>query len=305
MFGKKLLLVTGKGGIGKTLVSACLGQMAAEAGLRVLIVENTTIDQISPVFGLPPVGHQTTEIRPGLFCINLNPDDNFRDYVVKHLGQRRLFESVLSHRVVQSFISMIPGLAQLMILGRLFYECELAPEPRYDLVVFDAPASGHFMSLMTTPDAVLGSNLGGPLRRETERVRGFLADPGMVGTVYVAAPEDLVVSETLDFLPRLEASSPVSLTSLVLNRMPTWLLSSVESLPEGPARNFAVHHRRAADQALSALRTGLLGCGDRLATLPVTILADRGAIEEPLSPGFGRAFLGEGFASLLPGGRFA
>jgi arsenite-transporting ATPase len=302
LFARKLLLVTGKGGIGKTLIAASLGQTAAEAGRRVLIVENATTDQVPPLFGFAPVGHQTLKISQGLECINLNADANFRDYVVKHLGQKRLFDTVLSHKVVQSFIAMIPGLAQLMILGRLFYECELAPEPRYDLVIFDAPASGHFMSLMTTPDAVLSSNLGGPLRRETERVKAFLGDRAKVGMIYVSTPEELVVSETLDFLPRLEANAPVEISALLVNRMPMWCPGVLEDARDGAARTYALRQHRTAELSLSMLKAGLSEKGEKLGSVPLTLLPDLGAIAEPLSAGFSRHFLGDASDIVMKGG---
>ena len=298
MFARKLLLITGKGGIGKSLISAAIGQAAAERGARVLIVENAAVDQIAPIFGRPTIGHQTTEVYPGLECINLNAEENFRDYVVKHLGQKRLFESVLSHRVVQSFISMIPGLGELMFLGRLFYECELAPEPRYDLVIFDAPASGHFMSLMTTPDAVLDSTLGGPLRRETERVKAFLADRSKAGILYIATPEELVISEALDFLPRLAKAAPAELMAVLVNRMPTWHPASQALEPLNAAQDFLLHQQRVAHQALKTLTEGLSVSTD-LRSLPVLIIPEDTDLVEPLKKGEGRRLMGDALAMVL------
>lgn len=298
MFARKLLLITGKGGIGKSLISAAIGQAAAERGARVLIVENAAVDQIAPIFGRPTIGHQTTRVYPGLECINLNAEENFRDYVVKHLGQKRLFESVLSHRVVQSFISVIPGLGELMFLGRLFYECELAPEPRYDLVIFDAPASGHFMSLMTTPDAVLDSNLGGPLRRETERVKAFLADRSKAGILYIATPEELVVSEALDFLPRLAKAAPAELMAVLVNRMPTWSPASLDHEPHGAAQDFLLHQQNAATHALKTLKDGLSVSAD-LRSLPVVIIPEDTDLVEPLKQGEGRRLMGDTLTLVL------
>lgn len=254
-----------------------------------LLVENAAIDQIPPLFGLPPAGHMKTELAPRLASINLNVDDNFRDYIVKHLGQKRLFDRVISHQVVQSFIAMIPGLGQLMILGRLFYECELAPEPRYDVVIFDAPASGHFLSLMTTPEAVLSSNLGGPIKRETERVRDFLSDRKKCGMVYVTTPEDLVVTEALDFLPRLEKAAPTALLGLLVNKIPPWSLESLESAEgTGAAAAFLIDHAQTAQRAFRDLKSGLAALGPKWDHRPIGEILDRGVIAEPLAPGFGQ-----------------
>ena len=223
---KKLVFVTGKGGIGKTLVAAALGQAAAarfvtEGRGDALITETALTDQIAPLFGHAPVGHRETEVAARLSTINLDPPLNFRDYVVKYLRQPGLYDRVFSNRLVQSFIDTVPGFAELMMLGRTFYTSELAPEPRPQFIAFDAFASGHFLSLMTTPDAVLAAGFGGPLARETERVKQFLSDSDKTGIVYVATPEELVVSEALDFLPKLFARSPARVVGIIVNRVPT------------------------------------------------------------------------------------
>lgn len=229
---RKVLLVTGKGGIGKTLISTALAQAAAALGKRVLLLEFGAIDQISPLFGVPRVGHERLEVAPQLFCANIDPNDNFRDFVVKYLGQKKLFDKVISHRVVQTFIKTIPGLAELMMLGRLYFEGTVAPGARFDLIIFDGPASGHFLSMMTTPDAVLASNIVGPLRKETERVRSFLAQKDEVGCLYVTVPEELVISEALDFIPQLQAKSPVALAGVLVNKVPRMWCGSYGEIPD-------------------------------------------------------------------------
>jgi anion-transporting ArsA/GET3 family ATPase len=293
LFTKRLLLVTGKGGIGKSLVAAALGQAAAAAGKRVLLLESAADDHLAPMFGRPALGHVETIVQPNLSVINLDPPETFREYVVKYLGQPKLFDKVFSNRVVQSFIHTIPGFAEVMMLGRLLYTAELAPAPRHDLVVFDSWASGHFLSLMTTPDAVIHSTLGGPLVKETQRVRAFLADPAKCGIVYVGVPEDLVVSECLDFLPQLRDKSPAQVLSVVMNRMPPAPSTAEAAAPAAvrPAVAYAAHRRAHAEGALAELERGLEAAGMRL---PLWLLPDLGFVDEPLAPDFGPRLLAAG-----------
>jgi anion-transporting ArsA/GET3 family ATPase len=289
LFGKKLLLITGKGGIGKTLVTAALGRLAAQNGLRTLLVESSSEDQLAPLFGSPPVGHNETFVAPGLSCINLKPAENFREYVTKYLGQQKLFEKIFSHRVVQSFIKTIPGFNEIIMLGRLFYSSELAPGPRYDLIVFDGFASGHFLSLMTTPDALLNSGVGGPLSYETGRVKAFLGDAAKVGVVYIGVPEELVVSECLDFLPQLRAKAPAKLVGLIMNRAAS-LLADGAPTGAGPAtRQYLTARLSAEAKARTILRDGLRERG--FADLPRWELPEVGAVPEPLTDAFAAAFL--------------
>jgi anion-transporting ArsA/GET3 family ATPase len=218
VFSKKLVLVTGKGGVGKSLVTACLGLIAANRGLKTLVIERSEQEQLSELFGLSSVGHRETKIMDNLSCINLDQTKCFEEYVVKQLGQKKLFEKVFSHNIVKTFLNTIPGLGESMLLGRMFYTCELADPRPYDLVLFDAPASGHMQNLMTTPQAIIDSGIGGPLVREITRVRDFFASQKKVGTIVTTVAEELVVSELIDFLPRLQKESPANILGVIVNR---------------------------------------------------------------------------------------
>ncbi len=219
LFEHKLILVTGKGGIGKTVVATAMAMAAAQQGKRVCLVECADEDQIAPLLGHKSVGHSLTRHNDNLYFINLDQRLNFRDFVVKHLGFEQLFERVFNQAVIKSFVEMIPGLAEITLLGRLYYSAELARDPQFDLVIFDGFASGHFLSLMRTPDVILSSGLVGPIVRETQKVKDFLTS-AHCATIMVGAPEALVLSEVQDFVPTLLAQSPVALKGLFINRVP-------------------------------------------------------------------------------------
>ena len=311
---KKLIFVTGKGGIGKTLCTAVLGQQLAALGKRTLIIENNYRDQVAPLFGFEPCGHSETLVSERLATINLSARETFKEYVTKHLGQPRLFDKVFNHQVVQTFIATIPGLAEVVMLGRLFHTLELAEPRRYDTIVFDGYASGHFLSLMTTPDAIIGSGIGGPLVKETSRVRQYLADPEKSTCIYVGVPESLVVSECLDFLPQLAAKSPVDLAGVVINKTPTDVLTHLkgdsgpaaavsqptvsqptvsqptvsqeatsETADQDPVGVYLDRRRHLALEAIEQLQKGLQSHAG-LEHLEVCYLPDLGFIEEPVAP---------------------
>ncbi len=287
LFSKKLLFVTGKGGIGKTTVSAALGQIAASQGIKTLIFENSAQDQISPLFGIPYSNNRRQQIQSNLSCINLSDEDNLKEYVTKYLKQEVLYEKVFKNKMVKSFFNVIPGFSEVMLLGRLFYTCELTDlESRPDLVIFDSPASGHFLSLMTTPQAIVNTNLGGPLAKETHRVHQFLKEKEKCGTIYVGAPEDLVVSEMLDFIPKLKRESPCELDAIVVNR-------SLKYLENVPLQKSEAHHlwsqrRDKAEKARQALHDGL---SKESISTPIFDLPELGFIKEPLPQGFGSSFI--------------
>lgn len=290
IFAKKLVLITGKGGIGKSLIAAALGQFLAESGKNVLIVQNASLDQISPLFGLAPGYDDAVRVQPGLDVLNIDAIANFRDYIVEHLGQKRLYKTVFSNRTVKGLINAMPGWADVMLLGRLLFETEL--RPRHDYVIFDGPASGHFLNLMTTPDSVLSMSFGGPLAKETQRVKDFLSDQAKCTMLYVGVPEELVVSECLDFLPRLLKVSPVSVGGVIMNRTPPPIrLGQNLDAQLRPAETYAVRHSDAAEEALAMLAADLRSEKGSLDSIPMWALADFGFIKEPLPAGFGRQFL--------------
>jgi arsenite-transporting ATPase len=293
---RKLLLVTGKGGIGKSFVSACIAQYAASLGKSVLIIQSAGCDQIAPYFSPPsdivgrdPTGTQKIRHPSGVESINLTAEDNFREYVVKYLGQKMLYDTVFSNKVVKTFIKTIPGFSEVMLLGRMYFTCELAPPPKHDLVIFDGFASGHFLSLMTTPDAVIKSTLGGPLVKETSRVKHFLTEGKNSGIVFVTTPEDLVVSETLDFLPKLQAAASAPLAGLVVNKV----LAEFPEASDNKAESF-IHERQIKTiQAMQDLKKGLAGLQVLGVDMPIFSIKEYPLIKMPMQSGFAK----EAFAS--------
>jgi anion-transporting ArsA/GET3 family ATPase len=171
-------------------------------------------------------------------------------------------------------------------LGRLYYFSELDKEERYDLVILDGFASGHFHSLMKTPDAVMHSGMMGPVIEETERVRAFVADPKKSAVLLVTVPEDLVVSEALDFVTKLQSETPAPLAAVMLNRC----FPPVPALDPGaypPPLQPALQYwqERAAKEAAATdrLREGL----DQFAVkfgkaLPLLRFPETGAFPEPV-----------------------
>jgi anion-transporting ArsA/GET3 family ATPase len=219
LFTHSLLVISGKGGTGKSLISAALAQAASERGKRVLVVEAAAQSQLSSLLrNEPDLGHAETYLRPGVWGINVSPQECFREYIGTHLGLPRLYDTVFRHSTVQSFINAIPGLGESMILGRLMYTCTLQAPAKYDLVIFDAPASGHFLSMMQTPSTIIDALRIGPLVRELHKIRDFLSDPLLSAGLFVTTSEELVVSETLEFLPLLRRSIPLTLKGVVISK---------------------------------------------------------------------------------------
>lgn len=280
----KFLSVTGKGGVGKTTIAAAIACAAAAQGKKVLLAEWSSQTQIGPLFGVSSVVHEEVQVARNVSLINLNPRNCFKEYVVDHLGLKSLYDKVFDHRLVKSFLEAMPGLAETMLLGRFYYSVVLAP--RFDLIIFDAPASGHYLQLLTTPQAILGAGVVGPLVREVENIQNFLRAETS-SSIYVCIPEPLVISETIDFVPKIQGKSPLKMSAVLLNRA---AVAATDSLSPGQGEAAASHHKVLASYfehkvQRESVATGLLHDAQKkeLAGIDVLTAPELGAIEEPLS----------------------
>lgn len=292
LLSKKLILVTGKGGIGKTMTTSAIAQMAVECGLKVCIVESSSQDQLAPLFGSAHIGHKMVEVAPSLTAINLDPEMNFKDFVVIHMGYARLFEKVFTKPIVRSFIRMLPGVSELTLLGRLFYISQLSQE--FDLTIFDGFASGHFLSLMKTPDAVLNSGMVGPIMDETQRVRDYMHNREKTGVLLVAGPEQLIVNEALEFSDRFYDELGMELDGVLVNRCLTTVQNKIpdqsiiedKTAPQSALIYLRDRYLREAE-SLVQLYHGMVDHCNRTGVRPfVSLLPDLGGVDEPLSNDF-------------------
>lgn len=275
---RKFLLVTGKGGIGKTLVSCALAKRAEMLGKRVLVVEQSAVGQIASLLGFNHVGHE--EVWNGkLGAANFTAGGNFKDFISKHLMKSTLLDLITSNKVVHSFFTSIPGFSELMLLGRMYYAVNLEPNYKPDLVIMDSFASGHFLSLMTTPEAVLRSGLAGPIVHQTTKVQNWLRNSDECSTLYVTIPEELVISETLEFLPMLNKKSPSSLGAVVMNRV---IKSDEHS--DGMTEADLFIDEKIKRQKLALTHYAKASHGDQvLHQLPVWTIPDLGSVDDPLT----------------------
>ncbi|MCB9228725.1 MAG: hypothetical protein H6618_03855 [Deltaproteobacteria bacterium] len=289
LWSHRLIMVSGKGGTGKSLVAASLACLAAKSGLRVLLVGSSSSEQLAPLLPIQSTkSSQASSARQSLTLVNLSPEDCMRGFIEDHLKMKQLYQKIFRHRVMRSFTEAIPGLDEIMLLGWLHNKCKPpSSDPReFDLVIFDAPASGHFFGLIGTPSAVLSSGLTGPMIGEIRNIQSFLQDPQQSCCLLVSLPESLVSSETLDFAKKITESGHISLKGILLNRclLSETLSAQLRQLKEEPTvirylerryqQSIKEQKHLQSELEMSALPAGLL-------TLP-----ESGQIPEPLTPEF-------------------
>jgi hypothetical protein len=300
----RILFVLGKGGVGRSTVAAALGLRLAQAGQRVLVLQWAVADAIGPWFGGRPAGFAPQEVAPRLSVCNFALAGALRSYFVDHLHLGFVYRGVLRAGPVARLIEVAPGIQEMFFLGELWWLTTLAEREaglRFDRVVVDAPATGHGASLLDVPATLAAMGAAGLLAVETRRVQAMLADAARTGVVVVAAPEPLVVDETLELLPRLRARLGRDPLLLLVNRSagaiagegdsPAWLEALATRLSPISAGALVELHRELRARVTTEAGLRALAAG-RTA---------RGVVSLPDLPGLGGGAIVARLAAVLGG----
>jgi hypothetical protein len=217
LLDRRFLVVTGKGGVGKSTVSAAVALAAARRGKRVLLCEANAQERIAPLLGAPPSGTSVHEIAPGISSVNVTPHEAMREYGLMVLKFRTIYDAVFENRVVRHFLRVVPSLAELVVLGKVLHEVR---SKRWDLVVLDAPATGHAVQLLRVPAALLDTVPAGPLRSDAEWMHALLVDPRTTAVSIVTLPEEMPVNEAIELDLQVRGVLGMPRGALVVNAMP-------------------------------------------------------------------------------------
>lgn len=202
---QKLIMVTGKGGVGKSLAAAALASKYEQAGLRVLLVELGEESFYKDFFGLKEVSYQPTRLRPHLDVALWSSGECLREYALHLLKSQSLYQIFFENRVMKTFIKVAPGLTELAILGKFTSGIRrIGPPLGYDVVVLDSYASGHTTALLRAPRGMADAVSFGPMGEQSRRIQQVLKNPEVMEYYVVTLPEELPYQESLELIRTIE-----------------------------------------------------------------------------------------------------
>jgi anion-transporting ArsA/GET3 family ATPase len=209
----RLILVTGKGGTGKSSLASSLASLSAAGGKKTIVAEidsfQTTLDR---TLGVAPK-FKPRKVRENLYCCNITWKEALNDWLRNTISAERIVRMILRNRVVQLFLDATPGVRETVILSRIH---NLTKD--YDQVVVDMPASGHALSILRVPHIATGLLGGGPIRERSEEIIKLLGESS-TAICLVCLPEEMVVNETIELWEKLEQQNPeIQNPMVVLNR---------------------------------------------------------------------------------------
>jgi anion-transporting ArsA/GET3 family ATPase len=247
LLDKRLIFVTGKGGVGKSTVSAALGMAAARRGRRTIVAELSYQDRIARAFHGEDSHFTEVEIGDGLWTISIDPQHALEEYLRIQIKVKPMADLLSGSKMFQYFAVATPGMSELVTMGKVW---ELVQKERrtkgasaYDLVIVDAPATGHGVGMLTSPRTFAEIARVGPIAGQGRAIHQTVTDGRHTAVVAVALPEEMPVNETLMLRDTLKRELGLDLERIVVNGL----------YPE----RFGPRHRAAMARALETAGTPL------------------------------------------------
>jgi anion-transporting ArsA/GET3 family ATPase len=262
---KRLVFVTGKGGVGKSTVALALGLAAARQGKRTIVCEVAAQEHTSRVLRRAEIGFHEVELEENLWAMSIDPDESMREYVLLQLKVKAARDMLFRSKIFNYLAAATPGLRELVTIGKIW---ELAQPDRkvkeghhFDLVVVDAPATGHGIGFLQTPRTFAKIARVGSIRAQAEHLDAFICNQRKTGVAIVALPEEMPVNESALLESELTDEIGVAVDQVYMNGLYPERFSEEDAERLGEAERMLANGgnraRTNGAEALAAIRASL------------------------------------------------
>ena len=228
----RVLIVSGKGGVGKTTVAAAIALVAARQGHTVCLAEVDRKGSLPKLFGAPELGYTPTEMSPGVWGMNIVPEAALAEYLEVQYHMKRITKAFTSSHFVDYITTAAPGLKDILVLGKIWYleqgRSSGGSSRDFDTIVVDAPAAGHMLTFLSAPMGLSDAIRVGPVRRQSDWLLEMLRDPKRTRVHLVTLPEEMPVSETLETATALRSKVGIDAGAVFANAVYSQLLTAAE-----------------------------------------------------------------------------
>ncbi len=216
---RRLVFVTGKGGVGKSTTVAALGRALADIGRQTLIVETDAYSAMEGLLDIDLADNAITPVDPPLHAVKLTESECIVEAIARFIPSKRIVRSLLDNQVARVFFNAAPGVNQFAVLDqvRQFLERSDGDRPRWDNIIVDLPASGHAATFLDVPRTLSGIITVGPISEATEQLAELIEDPDRSAILAVCLPEEMPVNETVEFEQQLSSQIGRGLTVAFAN----------------------------------------------------------------------------------------
>jgi anion-transporting ArsA/GET3 family ATPase len=229
----RVLIVSGKGGVGKTTVAAALALVAARQGRTVCLAEVDRKGSLPKLFDAPGLDYTPKEMSPGVWGMNIVPENALAEYLEVQYHMKRISKAFSSTHFVDYITTAAPGLKDILVLGKIWYLEQGRPSPSgapyFDTIVVDAPAAGHMLTFLSAPMGLSDAIRVGPVRRQSEWLLEMVRDPKRTRVHLVTLPEEMPVSETLETAEALNTRVGISTGPVFANAVYSKLFTPTEA----------------------------------------------------------------------------
>lgn len=228
---KRFLIVTGKGGVGKTTVCAAEALALAARGKRVLVCMCNAKERLSAMLGSELIGPEVKLVAQNVWAVNMDPELALAEYGMMALHSKTLFKLLFDNKYVRTFFRAVPGMQEWTMLGKAWWhttETRSDGSWQYDVVILDAPATGHGLDMLRVPKIILDVVPPGLLRRDAERAWKMFQDPETCAVVLVTLPEEMPTTETIELARALREELNLPIGKIVVNAVLPPLFSKAE-----------------------------------------------------------------------------